>query len=83
MARPTLDSRLQKIDKMEEKIESDIAEMRETVTKIENGNNGDRNSADLTETEVVSVPDNLAETVHFETGESATTVLKSFPGPCD
>lgn len=39
MARPKVDSRLQNIEKMEEKIESDIAEIKEVVTEMKNGNN--------------------------------------------
>jgi len=44
LARPRVDSRLQNIEKMEEKIESDIVEIKETVTKMKNGNNGNHNN---------------------------------------
>ncbi len=37
MARPKVDSRLQNIEKMEEQIESDIAEIKEIVTEMKNG----------------------------------------------
>ena len=43
MARPKVDSRLQNIEKMEEKIESDIAEIKEVVTEMKNGNNNGSN----------------------------------------
>ena len=39
IARPKVDSRLQNIEKMEEKIESDISEIKEIVTEMKNGNN--------------------------------------------
>jgi len=39
IARPKVDSRLQNIEKMEEQIESDIAEIKEIVTEMKNGNN--------------------------------------------
>jgi len=45
MARPKVDSRLQNIEKMEEKIESDIAEIKQVVTDMKNGNNGNNGSS--------------------------------------
>ena len=42
IARPKVDSRLRNIEKMEEKIESDIAEIKEVVTEIKNGNSSNQ-----------------------------------------
>jgi len=49
IARPKVDSRLQNIEKMEEKIESDIAEIKEIVTEMKNGNNSDGSNSNSDE----------------------------------
>jgi len=43
IARPKVDSRLQNIEKMEEKIENDIAEIKEIVTEMKNGSSNSNN----------------------------------------
>ena len=43
MARPPVDSRLQNIEKMEEKIESDVAEIKEIM---KNGNNNNHTNTE-------------------------------------